>query len=202
MKINNSKVLEDLKNGIPLKLDLGCGAFGQMGCYTVDIVDINGVDIVADLNCPMDLLPDNSVSYVYSRHTLEHIKDILVLIKEIHRITQSEGKVEIIVPHFSNVFGYSDPTHVRLFGLYSMFYFVSEHKQTQKRKVPVHYSNAYFFVEKIRIRFYKYTLYDKIVGGIFYPLVNLSMPFQEFYERRLSHFFHAWEIKYIMKVDK
>jgi hypothetical protein len=30
--------------------------------------------------------------------------------------------IEIIVPHFSNPHYYSDPTHVRFFGLYTMSY--------------------------------------------------------------------------------
>ena len=125
MKILNSNLEEDLAAEKPIRLDLGCGKRPRSGFYSVDHLDMDGVDVVADLNKPLHLLPNDCSEYIFSRHTLEHIHELLPLMREIHRITKSDGTVEIIVPHFSNVYGYSDPTHVRFFSLYSMYYFVS-----------------------------------------------------------------------------
>ena len=69
---------------------------------------------------------------IYSRHPLEHVRNFLPLMAELHRVTRPGGRIEIIVPHFSNPYGYSDPTHVRHFGLYTFFYFADEEDQPRR----------------------------------------------------------------------
>ena len=117
---------------------------------------------------------------------------------EVHRVTTHGGKIEIIVPHFSNVFGYSDPTHVRLFGIYSMFYFC-RHDAQPKRKVPDYYTDRHYIVEKIEIRFYQNSLIERLIAPTFSFLINLNFHFQELYERRLSAFWHASEIYFLLR---
>ena len=58
--------------------------------------------MVADLNLPLDEVPDNSVSRIYSNQTFEHVENLFGLLSEIHRITVKGGISEIIVPHFAN----------------------------------------------------------------------------------------------------
>ncbi len=202
MKIINEQFKKDLAAGKLLKVDLGCGLKPREGFYSVDHLELDGVDVVADLNKPLDLIPDSSVEYVYSHHVLEHIDEFLLLMREIHRIVTPNGKVEIIVPHFSNVFGYSDPTHVRFFGFYSMYYFVAPENQPKIRQVPAFYSDTRFIVHSVNIEFYKTGYIDKIFSPIFSKLVNRSIKWQNFYERRLSSLFHAWQIRFIMKPAK
>ena len=120
MRIINPSVLEDIKDNRPLLLDLGCGTLAREGFYGVDILEMDGVDILADLNKSLEGLPDNSVIEVYSCHAFEHIGNFPGLMTELHQIVRPEGRIEITVPHFSNGYGYSDPTHVRFFGLYSI----------------------------------------------------------------------------------
>ena len=120
MEILNSKLIDKLKKGAGIKIDLGCGKSPHNGCYAVDKIKMDGVDVVADLNKPFNLFPDNCCDYIYSRHAFEHISEFLPLMHEIHRILKPNGVLEVLVPHFSNVYGFSDPTHVRFFGLYSM----------------------------------------------------------------------------------
>jgi ubiquinone/menaquinone biosynthesis C-methylase UbiE len=201
MRINNPKVLEDLANKVPLKLNLGAGTSPRDGFYSVDRIDAPSVDIVADLNQPLDLLPDNCVRDLYSQHALEHIDRVIPLLKEIHRLTLPEGSIEIVVPHFTNPYGYSDPTHVHFFGLYSMYYFVDPRDQPQ-RKVPAFYSDVRFHVTSIRIEFYRRSLLDRLVGPALARLVNRSIAWQDWYERRLSPFFHASQIRYVMQPAK
>ena len=202
MKIVNPDVKRDLESSNSLKLELGSGGEGRKGFYAVDHLELDGVDIVADLNKPLDLLPDESVDYIYSRHTLEHIHELLPLMRELYRVIKKNGTIEIIVPHFSNVYGYSDPTHVRLFGLYSMYYFVSSENQPEKRKVPAFYTDIRFIIKSIKIEFYKLGTIDKIFAPLFTKIVNRNLFMQDFYERRLSSFFHAWQIRFIMKAEK
>ncbi|MEN8118876.1 MAG: class I SAM-dependent methyltransferase [Bacteroidota bacterium] len=202
MKILNPKLIADLEKGHPVKLDLGSGGIVREGFYSVDHIELEGVDVVADLNKPLELFPDNSVDYIYSRHVLEHINELLPLMREIHRITKKNGIIEVIVPHFSNVLAFSDPTHVRFFGLYSMYYFVAPENQPKIRKVPAFYTDVRFQINSIKIEFYRTSIFDKILYPFFSTLLNSNTYFQNIYERLLSGFFHAWQIRYIMQVEK
>lgn len=202
MKINNEKLQEDIAQGRPLKLNLGSGYDRRGNFYCLDHLPLEGVDIVADLNKPLVKLPDNSVEYIYSRHVLEHIDQLLPLLDEIYRVTKTDGTIEIIVPHFSNPYYYSDPTHVRSFGLYSMHYFVSSDKQTQFRKVPSFYSETRFLIKEIYIDFYRYSIVDKIIFPFISKVINLNIQMQDFYERRLCNWVHASQIRYVLTVDK
>jgi hypothetical protein len=40
------------------------------------------------------------------------------------------------------------------------------------------------------------------LSPFFSRIVNLGVAWQDFYERRLSHLYHAWQIRYLMKPDK
>ncbi|MDZ8120414.1 class I SAM-dependent methyltransferase [Pontiella agarivorans] len=202
MKILNKKLQEALEQGGKIKLDLGCGQGPVEGFFAVDHLEMDGVDVVADLNEPLDLLPDNSVDEIYSRHCFEHIDNFLPLMKEIHRVVKPGGKIEIIVPHYSNVLAYSDPTHVRFFGLYTMYYFVSPEHQPKKRKVPSFYSDIRFQIHRIKIEFYRYTFFERLSVSLIKRLVNLSFGNQFRYERRWSSLFHASQIRYLMTPDK
>lgn len=198
MQIINPLFLKDLEAGSPIRLELGSAGGKRTGFYGVDHLSLPGVDLVADLNLPFDLLPDNSVHELYSRHTLEHVHQFLPLMREIHRVCRADAKIEIIVPHFSNVFGFSDPTHVRFFGLYTMNYFVAAEDQPAIRRVPAFYSDLRFAVESVRIEFYREGRIDRLLARPFESLVNRSAAWQHFYERRLCNLFHAWQIIYRM----
>ena len=203
MKILNDDLLNAIKKGVEIKLDLGCGISPRKGFYSVDYLDIDGIDIQADLNEPLDLIPSFSIDYIYSRHVLEHIDKFIPLMREIHRIAKKGATIELIVPHFSNVYGFSDPTHVRVFGLYSMSYFVSLENQPEVRKVPEFYTDTRFIVNSVEIDFYRnLSNLDMFFGALAYKLVNINMKTQNFYERRLTNFFHAWQIRWLMEPVK
>src|SRR5207253_2277903 len=100
-------VHEDIKLGKGLRLNLGSGRRTRPGFYNVDLLPLPGVDIVADLNEPLAELPDDSVEEIYSRHTLEHVTHLLPLLAEIHRVARLQARIELVLPHFSNPYGYS-----------------------------------------------------------------------------------------------
>ena len=202
MQFVNAQVAQDLAQGRLLKIDLGSGGAAAEGFYSVDHLPLPGVDIVADLNAPLALLPDNCVAHLTTRHALEHVREFLGLMREIHRITRPGGTVDILVPHFSNIYAFSDPTHVRFFGLYTMYYFVAAEHQQGTRKLPAFYTDVRFRIRSIRIEFYRIGWFDKLVVPLLSRLVNRSLAAQEFYERRLSSLFHAWQIRYVMEPDK
>jgi SAM-dependent methyltransferase len=201
MRIVTKSVADDLQAGRGLRLNVGCGARPRPGFYGVDRVALPGVDIVADLNQPLSQLPDNSVDEVYTRHTLEHVDALLPLMSELHRVTRPDGRIEIIVPHFSNPYGYSDPTHVRFFGLYSFFYFSDEADQP-RRKVPAFYTPERFTVEQVRIHPMKRTLFGRLVGSLVKRIINGSVSRLDWYERNLCRWLPADSIRYVLRPKK
>jgi SAM-dependent methyltransferase len=202
MRILNPQVEKDIAEGKPIRLNLGSGGPGGNGRYGVDCVALDGVDIIADLNEPLDLLPDDCADYVYSRHAVEHVANFMALIEEIWRITKPDGLIEIIAPHFSNPYGYSDPTHVRFFGLYTMAYFAEAINQPGTRKVPEYCSDARFYIESTTIEFDCLGFLDRLLIHVVPRLVNRSIRWQDFYERRLAQLYPAWQIRYLIRPDK
>ena len=198
MKIINSAVDEELDAGRLIKLELGCGQNARDGFYSVDILEIEGLDIVADLNEPLSLLPDNCCDEIYSMHAFEHVSNFLPLMRELHRIVKPGGKIEIIVPHFSNAYGFSDPTHVRFFGLYTMYYFVDVESQPALRKVPAFYSDLRFNVSSICIEFYQPRKFRFFMRW-FSKWVNQSIKRPDFYELKLSGLIRARQIRYVLE---
>lgn len=197
MKIINGTLADAIASGAAVRLNLGVGKRPRAGFFGVDIVEMDGVDAVADLNMGLPGLPDNSVDEIVSEHVFEHVDNFMLLMTELHRVVKPGGKITITVPHYSNVFGFSDPTHVRFFGLYSMYYFVPQDRQP-RRKVPAFYTDTTFMVKSIRIEFYRDSIADKFIGRAMSLIVNQGIGWQHFYERRLSYLYHANEITYVI----
>ncbi|QNN24883.1 methyltransferase type 11 [Planctomycetales bacterium ZRK34] len=202
MQIVNSNVRNKLDRGEKIQLELGAGGKARDGYVSLDLLPLEGVDIVANLNEPLTDLPDNCVASLRTRHTLEHVQEFLPLMKEIHRIVAPGGRIEITVPHYTNPYYYSDPTHERFFGLYTFNYFVDPEKQPRLRQVPSFYTDFRFEIVSIRIMFYRQGIIDRIVAPILERIINRSFYLQDFYERRLASCFHAWQLRYILVPQK
>jgi hypothetical protein len=198
MKIVNDELRQRLERGERVKLELGPGGRAREGFFGIDSVPLPGVDVVGDLNQPWTALPDDCVEEIYTRHTFEHLTNLLGVMRELHRVCASDARIEIVVPHFSNVYAMSDPTHVRFFGLYTMYYFVDPVEQPW-RKVPAFYSDARFRVDRIFIAFYRNSRLERWFVAAFERLVNWRFWTQECYERRFAYLFHAWEIRYLLR---
>jgi len=127
---------------------------------------------------------DGSVHFLRAFNHLEHLPDVVVVMEEIHRVLAPDGTAEITVPHFSNTQYYSDPTHVRPFGLYSFDYFVEPAHQRGKRKVRPFYSKCRFTIVEKRLNFNAPAALKALrpvhrLAGWFF---NLSPRVQEIYE--------------------
>jgi len=79
-----------------IKLNLGSGIAGNFpGFKNVDIRDIEGVDVVADVRkLPFE---DNSVSEIKCQNLIEHFgrHEIVPLLKEWYRVMKPGGKIAI-----------------------------------------------------------------------------------------------------------
>jgi SAM-dependent methyltransferase len=201
MQILNPKVRQAIQRGEGLRLNLGCGQRRRDGFFGVDLAHMPAVDIAADLNEPLSALPDDSVEEIYTRHVLEHVRDFLPLMAEVHRVTRPDGRIEIVVPHFSNPYGYSDPTHVRQFGLYTFYYFADEVDQP-RRKVPSFYVPERFTIESVRIKLLRRSLLARPFGAAFDWLINCRLALLDWYERTLCWAFPAESIHYVLRPKK
>ena len=201
MRIVNPKMRDDLAAGRLIRLNLGVGRRPRDGYYGLDWIEMPGVDVVADLNEPFTELPDSSVEAIYTHHTFEHVVNFLPLLKEVHRVVVPGGRVEVVVPHFSNPYGYSDPTHVRFFGLYTFYYFADEADQP-RRKVPAFYLPERFAVESIDITLIPTLLLFKPVRRLATRVVNSSMWLLDWYERSWCRHFPADSMRYVLRVKK
>lgn len=201
MRIVNPTIRQAIESGNGVCLNLGCGMRRKDGYFGVDHLGLPNVDIVADLNQPLTELPDGCVEKIFTRHTLEHVENFLPLMAELHRVMRPNGRLEITVPHFSNPYGYSDPTHVRLFGLYTFFYFADE-KDQPRRKVPSFYMPERFTVESVRIKLLKPSLLLKPLTACLEWFINRSIGLQDWYERAVCRSFPAESIRYVLRVKK
>jgi predicted SAM-dependent methyltransferase len=180
----------------PVILDIGCGRNKRPGAIGIDRVDLPNVDIVTNIEEGLKFLPDGFADEIYAMSCFEHVENFENLMCEIVRVLKKGGKVIAEVPHFSNPYYYSDPTHRRFFGLYSFYYFVDS-KHQLRRKVP-----DYYFPVKIRILSQK-IVFDspfflgKIVKRLWQIIFNLGSIVQEFYEENLCYIFPCSSIEVV-----
>lgn len=108
------------------KLHLGCGKDVREGWVNLDLIPAPGVDVAADLDaCAETPLPfeDNSFDEIFASHLLEHIKNPLPLMQELHRIARPGARAIFKTPYGSSDDAFEDPTHYRQYFADSYGYF-------------------------------------------------------------------------------
>ena len=189
----------------PVIVELGCGdkekAFSDDGRIGIDRVDLVHVDIVADLEKGLPFLPDKSVDEIHARSLFEHINNFDLLLKEIMRVLKDDGCCRLMVPHFSNPYHYSDPTHVRFFGLYSFYYYCHEQRQLS-RKVPTFYTESRLEIISLKLRFRSPFKGRKWWKRLHEKIFNLTPSIQEFYEENLCYLFPCYGIAIEFRPDR
>jgi SAM-dependent methyltransferase len=96
------------------KLDIGCGRNKLEGSVGLDVVALDGVDVVHDLNCFPYPFPENTFDYVRVIHVIEHLQSIIKTMAEIHRIAKPDAEVDIVTPHHTDSSSWQDPTQDQL----------------------------------------------------------------------------------------
>lgn len=108
------------------RLNVGCGRNIMEGWINLDMMMLDGVDIVADLDdCANTALPmdDNMIDEFLLSHVIEHINSPLPLMQELYRIAKPSAKLVMRVPHGASDDAWEDPTHVRAYFTNSFGYF-------------------------------------------------------------------------------
>ncbi|TXH76306.1 methyltransferase domain-containing protein [Thiobacillus sp.] len=181
-------------------LELGCGPNKKlMSAIGIDAINYEGVDIVGDIFEVLGKFPEESVDSVHSFHFFEHIVNFQELLSNIARVMRPGGDLEVVVPHFSNPYFYSDPTHRTFFGLYTFCYYASE--SLFSRKVPTYQHTIQFDLISVDLVF-KSTRPFFIRHGIkkLFGLIFNSVGYmQEFYEENLSQIVPCYEVRYRLR---
>jgi len=108
------------------KLHIGCGKDIKEGYVNLDKLKLPGVDVVQDLDKFPYPFKENTFEEVYTSHTLEHVKDLIATMQELHRIAKPHARIVIRVPHFSCGTNYRDPTHLRYFSYFTFDFFTTD----------------------------------------------------------------------------
>lgn len=184
----------------PVALDLGCGELREHpGAIGVDVLPGAAVDVVADAFDVVAALPDASVHSVYARHFLEHLAEPAELFLALGRVVRPGGAVHVIVPHFTNPYYYSDPTHKTFFGLYTFSYLADDRRF--RRKVPSYFGTPDFTIEDVRMGFKAKRPYylSHAANKVVAKLVNARPGNQETYEYRWSNLWPCYEVSWLLR---
>lgn len=181
----------------PLKLDLGCGTAKRDASFVgVDVLDSAAVDIVGDLHDVLGALEEGSVCEIHASHLLEHLTDLPAVVDELARVLVVGGRLHVVVPHFSNPYFHSDPTHRQPFGLYTFSYLAED--PILRRRVPTYGHAIRLRLESIRLGFRSASEFGRVRNRLkqaFGQLANASTWTQELYEATLTGIVPCYELE-------
>lgn len=135
----------------PIKISLGAGTEPEEGFVNVDIVPLDGIDVVHNLMVYPWPFDDNSAEYIKAKDIIEHMathlpdgsSSIMKFVNECHRILKPGGTLWMQTPRYDAEFLWIDITHVRGFHERSFDIFDNE---TDFGKAIGFYSEAQFHV--------------------------------------------------------
>ena len=181
-----------------MKINLGCGFRHKEGFINVDYDEKVNPDVVEDALSYLSKLSCVSVDSIYSSHFFEHVDQTDLLLREVARVLKDGGTFEVIVPHFSNPYFHSDPTHKTSFGLYSFGYYM---KHNFLRSLPdycmidsLKLEEIQFVFKSPRPFFVKY-----VFGKVLQFIVNSCRYTKELYESGFCWIFPCYEIVAVVK---
>jgi SAM-dependent methyltransferase len=130
-------------------LHIGCGLHKMPGSIGLDITALPGVDVVLDLDHEKLPFPDNRFEAVYAHHVLEHIRNLADVLGELHRVCKPGAIIDIVVPYYTCVGAFGDPTHVRFFTYRTFEHFA----ETEDKERYTWFSATRFKIGRRRIGF-------------------------------------------------
>jgi len=97
-----------------MNLNIGCGNNYRSNHVNIDKSKAYRADLHHDLETGLPF-NDSTVDAIYARHILEHIKNLIQLMNECHRVLKPGGTIHILVPWWAGHWATGDPTHIRMF---------------------------------------------------------------------------------------
>jgi SAM-dependent methyltransferase len=178
-------------------LDIGCGTNKVAGAIGMDANPRTAADVIHDLDdLPYPFAADE-FDEVIGRHVIEHVRDPMAVMCELHRITRNGGVVKLVAPHWTNPDFATDLTHRNHLNSYSF------RNLTDERAVFPFYTDVRF--RQLRVRVTLLNLWK--LTGLEY-LINLdhrfpSMRFvRKFWEQYLNAIVRGKEIHVELEIVK
>ncbi len=97
-----------------VRVDLGCGRAKAPELIGVDRFPMPGVDVVADLDAGLPFA-DDSVELIYASHSLEHVRDLPRVMRELYRISKHGAQLCIVAPYDAQGLNHANPYHFHVF---------------------------------------------------------------------------------------
>jgi SAM-dependent methyltransferase len=168
--------------GGPRVLDIGCGANKIPGAIGMDINPRTAADVIHDLDDLPYPFDDDEFDEVVGRHVIEHVRDPLAVMSELHRITRPGGMVKIVVPHWTNPDWATDLTHRNHLNSYSF------RNLTDERAVFPFYTTVRFRQRAARVTMLKIW---KLMGFEFFINIDRRFPKLRFFRQIWEHYLNA-----------
>lgn len=108
-----------------MKIDIGCGLNKQPGYIGIDIADTVDVDIRCDINKGIPL-EDNTVEKVIASHSLEHVQDLMFIMKELYRVCKDRATICIVAPYYHTSLNMANPYHKQVFNEHTPRFFTKD----------------------------------------------------------------------------
>jgi SAM-dependent methyltransferase len=178
-------------------LDIGCGANKTPGAVGMDINPRTAADVIHDLDDLPYPFADDEFDEVIGRHVIEHVRDPMAVMCELHRITRGGGIVKLVTPHWTNPDFATDLTHRNHLNSYSF------RNLTDDRAVFPFYTDVRFIQRRARVTVLNLW---KLTG--LELLINLDQRFpsmrfiRKFWEQYLNAIARGKEIHFELEVVK
>jgi SAM-dependent methyltransferase len=165
-------------------LDIGCGSAKTPGAVGLDISAETDADIVHDLDELPYPIADRSFDQILMQDVIEHVREPIKVLEELHRIARPGARIQLRTPHFSSILAYGDPTH--------RHYFSSIAIRSLAEPRFAHYTEVRFRVVHVTLDLW---LPFRLVG-----LGALANRFPETYEKYLAFRFPTMNIRAELEV--
>src|ERR1044072_4320589 len=181
----------------PRVLDIGCGPNKKPGAIGMDVNPRTAADVIHNLDNLPYPFADDQFDEVIGRHVIEHVRDPMAVMSELHRITRAGGIVKLVEPHWTTPDFATDLTHRNHLNSYSF------RNLTDDRAVFPFYTDVRF--RQLQVRVTVLNLW-KLTG--LELLINLDHRFprlrfiRKFWEQYLNAVMRGKEIYFELEVVK
>lgn len=108
-----------------VRIDLGCGENKPEGYIGVDKRQLEGVDLVHDLDMGLPF-PDDYAQHIRANHFLEHVRDPVFIMNEIYRVLVPRGTLAFDYLSTEGKGAFADPTHVSYWNRLTLYFFTQD----------------------------------------------------------------------------